>query len=258
MQRFCRDPAAPPWATEFDWTGLADQAVALGREHRTLLRESVPVSIVIPDSETPEPPELIHQRDRIAVPGEAAMIAEVIDRLRRAIRQQNLAVATERTYVSWVRRFARFRLRRLREPDLDGFNSRSASAYLEFLALERQVSPSTQRQALNALAFLGKSVHGLEDLNFGFTPARDGSRRPPTVLTREEVRSVLDEMEDPWKLMCEVIYGSGLRQMEALRLRVKDLDFGQGTITIHDGKGGAMEMWLATDPRASLPVPTKR
>ena len=100
MQRFCRDPAAPPWATEFDWTGLADQAVALGREHRTLLRESVPVSIVIPDSETPEPPELIHQRDRIAVPGEAAMIAEVIDRLRRAIRQQNLADATEQTYVS--------------------------------------------------------------------------------------------------------------------------------------------------------------
>jgi len=90
--------------------------------------------------------------------------------------------------------------------------------------LERRVSPATQRPALNALAFLGKSVHGIEDLNFGFTPAQDGSRRPPTVLTREEVRSVLNEMENPWKLMCEVIYGAGLRQMEALRLRVKDLD----------------------------------
>ena len=238
VQRFCREPTAPAWATEFDWVGLADQAVALGREHRTLLRESVPVSSVTLDTEPSEPPEVIQQRDRTAVPGESAMIAELIDRLRRAIRQQNLAVATERTYVGWVRRFARFRLRRLREPDLDAFNPRSASAYLEFLALERRVSPATQRQALNALAFLGKSVHGIEDLNFGFTPARDRWRRPPTVLTHEEVRSVLNELEDPWKLMCEVIYGAGLRQMEALRLRVKDLDFGQGTITIHDGKGG--------------------
>lgn len=238
VERFSRLPSVPEWMRVFDWPGLADQAVALGREHRTLLRESVSVSIVAPDSETPESPDAIHQRDRIPVPGEAGMVAEVIDRLRRTIRQQNLAAATERTYVGWVRRFARFRLRRLREPDLDAFHSHSASAYLEFLALERQVSPATQRQALNALAFLGKSVQGIEDLNFGFTPARDGSRRPPTVLTREEVRSVLNEMEDPWKLMCEVIYGAGLRQMEALRLRIKDLDFGQGTITVHDGKGG--------------------
>jgi len=69
--------------------------------------------------------------------------------------------------VGWVRRFARFRLRRLPEPNLDGFNPRSASAYLEFLALERQVSPATQRQALNPLVFLGRSVHGIEDLDFG-------------------------------------------------------------------------------------------
>jgi site-specific recombinase XerD len=207
-------------------------------EHRTLLRESVTVSMVTPATEFPEPSEVIRDRDRTAVPGESAMIAELIDRLRRTIRQHNLAVATERTYVGWVRRFARFRLRRLREPDLETFHPPSASAYLEFLALERQISPATQRQALNALAFLGKSVHGIEDLNFGFTPAGSGSRRPPTVLTREEVRSVLNELEDPWRLMCEVIYGAGLRQMEALRLRVKDLDFGQGTITVHDGKGG--------------------
>jgi len=238
VERFSRLPSAPEWMRDFDWPGLADQAVALGREHRTLLRESVSVSIVAPDPETPESPEAIHQRDRIPVPGEAGMVAEVIDRLRRTIRQRNLAVATEQSYVGWVRRFARFRLRRVRAPDLNVFDPRSAGAYLEYLALERRVSPATQRQALNALACLGKVVHGIEDLNFGFSPARDGSRRPPTVLTREEVRSVLNEMEDPWRLLCEVLYGSGLRQMEALRLRVKDLDFGQGTITIHDGKGG--------------------
>ena len=238
VRRFCQAPSAPPWAEEFDWTGLADQAVNLGREHRTLLRESVPVSIVTANTEDPELLEVIQQRDRAPIPGESAMITELIDRLRRAIRQQNLAVATEKTYVAWIARFSRFRLRRWREPDLDHFSTASATAYLEYLALERRVSPSTQRQALNAVVYLAKSVYGTEEVHLGFTPARGGSRRPPTVFTREEVRSVLNEMEDPWKLMCEVIYGAGLRQMEALRLRVKDLDFGQGTITIHDGKGG--------------------
>ncbi|MEQ1841994.1 MAG: integron integrase, partial [Verrucomicrobiales bacterium] len=238
VRRFCQGPGAPPWGVEFDWTGLADQAVALDRKHRTLLRESVPVSIVTANTDDPEPAEVIQQRDRTPIPGESAMITELIDRLRRAIRQQNLAVATEQTYVAWIARFSRFRLRRWREPDLDHFSPAAATAYLEYLALERSVSPATQRQALNAVVYLAKSVYGIEEVHLGFTPARSGSRRPPTVLTREEVRSLLNEMEDPWKLMCEVIYGAGLRQMEALRLRVKDLDFGQGTITVHDGKGG--------------------
>jgi len=65
-----------------------------------------------------------------------------------------------------------------------------------------------------------------------------GRRRPPTVLTREEVRSVLGFLEDPWKLAAQLLYGSGLRVMEALRLRVKDIDFGHGAIAIHDAKGG--------------------
>jgi hypothetical protein len=126
---------------DFDWPGLADQAVALGREHRTLLRESVSVSIVAPDSETPESPEAIYQRDRIPVPGEAGMVSEVIDRLRRTIRQQNLAVATEQTYVGWVRRFARFQLRRVRAPDLNVFDPRSAGAYLEYSHFATRLPP---------------------------------------------------------------------------------------------------------------------
>ncbi|RFC43334.1 MAG: Integrase, partial [Verrucomicrobia bacterium] len=231
MQRFCREPSAPTWARDFDWEGLSDQAVALGREHRTLLREFVPGSIT-PDT---EPPEIIHQRDRTAVPGESGMIAELIARLRRAIRQQNLAVATEQTYLGWVRRFARFQLRRLRVEHLDRFQPTAATAYLEYLALERRVSPATQRQALNAIVYVAKAVYGVEEVNLGFTPSRNGSRRPPVVLTKAEVRAIFDQLEDPWKLLCELIYGTGLRQMEALRLRVKDLDFGQGTITVHDG-----------------------
>ncbi len=238
VERFSRLPSAPEWMRDFDWPGLADQAVALGREHRTLLRESVSVSIVAPDSETPESPDAIHQRDRIPAPGEAGKIEEEIDRLRRAIREQNLAVATEQTYVGWVRRFARFRLRRLRAEHLEGFDFGAATSYLRYLALERRVSPATQRQALNAIVYLAKAVYRVEEVNLGFTPSQNGSRRPPVVLTKAEVRAIFDHLEDPWKLLCELIYGTGLRQMEALRLRVKDLDFGQGTIAVHDGKGG--------------------
>jgi integrase len=122
------------------------------------------------------------------------------------------------------------------------------SAYLDFLALERNVAPATQHQALNARVFLVKNVFGIPDFTLDhFTPAR-GQRRPPVVMTREEVRSVFAHLEDPWKLSAQVMYGSGLRLMEAMRLRVQDFDFGQGTITIHDGKGGKHR--VVTLPRA--------
>jgi len=110
------------------------------------------------------------------------------------------------------------------------------TAYLDYLVLERNVAPATQKQALNAMAFLTKKVFGIDDFTLDHvTPAR-GGRRPPVVMTREEVRSVIAHLEDPWKLAAQLMYGSGLRIMECMRLRVKDLDFGQGTITIHDGK----------------------
>jgi integron integrase len=214
-----------------------------------LLRESVPVRpIFAPDQGTSAddpsdradaapsptgPPQNLEP-----VRGEAEKIEAITDALRRAIRKENLAVATEQTYVSWIVRFSRFRLRRLHAPDIQQFDPTAATAYLEYLALERRVSPATQKQALNAIIYLAKAVHRVEEVQLGFTPAREGSRRPPVVLTKAEVRAVFDHLEDPWKLLCELIYGAGLRQMEALRLRVKDLDFGQGTITVHGGKGG--------------------
>ncbi|MFN5579156.1 MAG: integron integrase, partial [Akkermansiaceae bacterium] len=110
--------------------------------------------------------------------------------------------------------------------------------YLDYLALERHVAPATQKQALNALAFLTKNILGHQEFTLDhITPAR-GQRRPPVVMTRGEVRSLIAHLENPWKLAAQLMYGSGLRVMETLRLRVKDIDFGQGTITIHDGKGG--------------------
>jgi len=102
----------------------------------------------------------------------------------------------------------------------------------------RTLAPATQKQALNALVFLTRKVFGIEEFTLeAITPAC-GARRPPVVMTRAEVRAVFARLDDPWKLIAQIMYGSGLRLMEAMRLRVKDLDFGQGTIAIHDAKGG--------------------
>ena len=147
-----------------------------------------------------------------------------------------LAFATEETYVHWNIRFTRFCLECLKQTPKDA-GSPAITAYLDYLALERNVAPATQKQALNAIAFLTKKVFGIEDFTLEHITPACGARRPPVVMTRDEVRSVIAHLEDPWKLAALLMYGSGLRIMECMRLRVKDLDFGQGTITVHDGKG---------------------
>jgi integron integrase len=217
-----------PWAASFDWQGLSDQARSLEPDHRTLVRETLRVRAA---------PAVLCNESSEPASGAAVESDRIIDSLRRAIRLQGMAVATEETYVGWVLRFTRFCFQTLcQSPQLAGPSA--ITAYLEFLALERNVAPATQKQALNALVFLTRKVFGIEEFTLeSITPAR-GARRPPVVMTREEVRAVFARLEDPWKLIAQVMYGSGLRLMEAMRLRVKDLDFGQGTIAIHDAKGG--------------------
>ena len=122
------------------------------------------------------------------------------------------------------------------------------AAYLDYLALERNVSAATQKQALNAMVFLLRHVFGLGDFALEKPNPGHTHRRPPVVLTREEVHQVFGHLENPWRLAAQIMYGCGLRLAEALRLRVKDLDFGQGTITVHDGKGGKHR--VVTLPRA--------
>ncbi|NOX98263.1 MAG: integron integrase [Verrucomicrobia bacterium] len=223
------------WAHSFDWSGLAAQAVELEDTHRTLYRETQAVSSRTPNNQLRVPGP--SSRDRIPAPGEKEAIAELYIESQKAIRLAGLAVATEKTYLPWIVRFCRFRMRRL-EQGIREFNPESLSLYLEYLALEKQVAPSTQKQALNALVLLGKKVYGVEEFELDFKPAWKGHRRPPTIMTREEVKQVIGFLDDPWKLISQILYGSGLRQSEGLRLRVKDIDFGQGTIAVHDGKGG--------------------
>ena len=222
------DVLALPWAATFDWQSLTDQARSLEPDHRTLAREAIQVRAQLPSIQPPSPQQATNAE---------AELTHLIDALRRAVRLKDHAVSTEETYVYWNCRFIRFCHQKLgQSPQAVG--PPAVTAYLDFLALERNVAPATQKQALNAMVFLVKNVFGIAEFTLDhYTPGR-GQRRPPVVMTREEVRSVFARLEDPWKLIAQVMYGSGLRLMEAMRLRVKDLDFGQGTITIHDGKGG--------------------
>jgi integron integrase len=226
-----------PWAKSFDWRGLADQAKPLEQNHRTHGREATPISA--------HKPPLAPSSDPLPDPD--TEVARICDEIRRAIRLAGLSYATEETYVHWNARFTRFCLLRLKQsPQTAG--TEAITSYLSFLALERNVSAATQKQALNAMVFLTRKVFG--NLEFSLENAVPGhtQRRPPLVLTREEVQSLFAFLEDPWKLAAQIMYGSGLRLMETLRLRVKDIDFGQGTIVIHDGKGAKHR--VVTLPRA--------
>jgi integrase len=164
-------------------------------------------------------------------------ITRITDALRRSIGLVGHAYATEETYVHWATRFTRFCLIRLKQTPQNAVPN-GITTLLDYLALERNVAPATQSQALNALSFLTKNVLGLKEVTLDHITPAHGQRRPPVVMTGAEVRSAIAHLENSWKLAAQLMYGSGLRLMETLRLRVKDLDFGQGTITVHDGKGG--------------------
>jgi integron integrase len=137
-----------------------------------------------------------------------------------------------KTYEQWLRRYLRFhRLRHPREMD-----SAEVNAFLSHLAVEEQVSASTQNQALAALLFLYRDLLGQELELDGVVRART-RQRIPVVLSEAEVRSVRDRLEGEPALVVGLLYGSGLRLMEALRLRMKDLDLERRELTVRDGKG---------------------
>ena len=156
-----------------------------------------------------------------------------LDRLRAVIRRKHYSIRTEQAYVDWVRRFLAFHaplpLERLAEPEI--------SSFLTHLAVREKVAASTQNQALNALVFF---FHNVLENNLAAPFQLIRAKRPlrlPTVLSKEEVHRVLGCLSGEYLLMVQLLYGSGLRMMEVLRLRVKDVDFDQRMIVVHDGKG---------------------
>ena len=163
----------------------------------------------------------------------AAAEPKLLDQVRAAARLKHFSRRTEDAYVRWIRRFIVFFGKR--HPR--GLGPREIREFLSHLATTRKVAASTQNQALAALLFLYRAV-----LDVTLPPIDDvvRARKPsrlPVVLTREEVRAVLSELEGTPRIAAGLLYGSGLRLMEALRLRVKDLDFEMGQLVVRDGKG---------------------
>ena len=157
----------------------------------------------------------------------------LLEQVRRAARARQFSDRTLDAYVSWIRRYVHHHgLRHPRE-----LGSAEVAAFLAHLANERSVSSSTQRQAGAALIFLYGEVLGrpLELPKGVLAPRR--RRRVPIVLTRGEVRAVLDGLQAPHRLVAELLYGSGLRLMEAMCLRVKDVDPRRHELLVREGKG---------------------
>ena len=172
--------------------------------------------------------------DRVGSPGSIRPTREpLLDRVRRAIRTLHYSHRTEKAYAGWIRRFILFHGKR--HPREMGHEE--ICLFLSHLATHRKVSASTQNQAMSALLFLYRDVLNVE-LDWLKVVRAKRPRRLPVVMTREEVRAVLAAMcGTPW-LVTSLLYGSGLRLLEALRLRVKDVDQGRMEVTIRDGKGG--------------------
>jgi len=151
----------------------------------------------------------------------------------RRIRNLHLQWRTEQTYRGWAWRFAEF----LGSTPVESATEEHVREYLTRLATIERVSATTQRQALNAIVFLLREVFGKKLGDFsGFIRGRR-SMRVPVVLTREECRHLFEQLSGTTKLMAELMYGSGLRLMELLRLRVKDVDINRGQIIVRGGKG---------------------
>ncbi|MEO0377195.1 MAG: integron integrase, partial [Cyanobacteria bacterium P01_A01_bin.17] len=158
---------------------------------------------------------------------------KLLEQVRDVIRMKHYSYRTEQTYVQWIRRYILFHNKRhpseMGVPEID--------AFLTHLAVKEHVAASTQNQALSALIFLYRQVlqQPLDERIDAIRAKR--SRKLPTVLTPDEVRSVIQQMSGVHRLIIQLLYGSGLRLREAMQLRIKDLDFPQHQIVVRATKG---------------------
>jgi integron integrase len=166
-------------------------------------------------------------------PGISAPPPQLLDRLREAIRVRHYSLRTEQAYMDWVRRFILFHNKR--HPLEMG--AAEINQFLTHLAAEGHVSASTQNQAFSALLFLYQKVLEVDPGRIAGVVRAVRPRRLPVVLTRQEVRAVLLRLDGVPRLVSGLLDGSGLRVREALRLRVKDIDFSRGEPTVREGKG---------------------
>jgi integron integrase len=172
----------------------------------------------------------------------SAQQKKLLDQVRDVLRTKHYSYRTEETYIDWQRRYILFHNKRhpkeMGAPEIQSF--------LNHLTSERNVSASTQNQALSAILFLYREVLHKE-IDPVLISSAKRPQRLPTVLTPKEALRVIDQLDSLHKLMAQLLYGSGLRLMECVRLRLKDIDFEYKTITVRDGKGEKDRVTLLPD-----------
>jgi integron integrase len=157
----------------------------------------------------------------------------LLDQVREVCRVRHYSPRTEKAYIHWIKRYIFFHDKR--HPQEMG--AVEINAFLSWLATSQKVAASTQNQALNALVFLYHQVMKIDPGEFGDVVRARRSRRLPVVLGRDEVQAVLSNLHGEWWLIGGLLYGSGLRLMESIKLRVQDLDFERGEVIVRHGKG---------------------
>jgi integron integrase len=179
--------------------------------------------------------------------------ARLLDQVRRRIRLKHYSIRTEQAYIDWIRRYIHFHGKR--HPVAMG--ALEIEAFLTDLAVARNVAAATQNQARSALLFLYREILAIELPWLEGVQSAKASTHLPVVLTRDEVARVLDRLAGTHRLIGALLYGTGMRIMEGVRLRVKDVEFARGEIGVRDGKGAKDRMTmlprnLATRLRAHL------
>ncbi len=221
-----------PLYREVDWSYWASSCQDLDKDHDTHYRSSHPVSRTVISSSTAL--DSAQQRS----------LSAEINRLRISIRRLNYSIRTEKTYTDWVEKFLRF----CHQANCTDIDQHAVLRFLEYLAVDRQVAPKTQSVALNAISFYFKQVLEREIGDISQFVRAKPREKLPIILTRDEVSMVLGELNGLHGLVVSLLYGAGLRIMEALRLRVHDIDFGYSQIIIRDAKG---------NKERTVPLPVK-
>lgn len=212
-----------PWVTNFSWQDLIESSQSIDHHHPSIAREE-------PARETIQELADIKQSRLSEV---RSQHSELLTALLVEIRRRNYSIRTEQSYEHWVSRFIAF----CGNQSISSLGADDVRRFLEHLAIEKNVAASTQNQALNALVFLFDQVlqQPLGDLK-GFARAKR-PKRLPVVLSKPEVERLLNQLQGKHRLMASLLYGAGLRLMECVRLRIKDVDFDYNQITVRDGKG---------------------
>jgi len=174
--------------------------------------------------------DAVEQASRFAT---AAEQWPLLKEMARVMRARRYAIRTEQTYLDWCHRF----LLLCRNKSPEALPASIVEAFLTHLAVDRQVSASTQSQALNGLVFLFRYVLKRPPEQMQFRHARR-ERRVPVVLSPDELTALFEQLSEHYALMARLMYGTGMRLMEAIRLRVGDLHFGNGRVIVRNGKGG--------------------